>query len=199
VLKRFTPVLALTAVCWVVFLVNNLMLGGQLSQFGIIPRRLSGLPGILCSPFLHASYRHLVANTLPLLILGGIICARGKGEFATVTTGGVLLGGLLTWLFARSAYHIGASGLIFTFFGYLASLAWFNRNIPTLLLSLICIVGYGGLVRGLIPTSGAVSWESHLAGFLSGVLLAWAASKIGKEPKHANAPGVPSFKEPVKR
>jgi len=197
--KRLSPILILTGICWLVFLVNNTLSGGHLSQYGIVPRHLSGLPGVLWAPFLHASFRHLAANSVPLLILGGILCLRGRNEFGIATTGGILLGGLLTWLIGRSAIHIGASGLVFCYFGYVASLAWFQRGIGTLLLSLLCIVGYGGLAWGIIPTSTAVSWESHLAGMLSGVFLAWATSKIAKEPKPANAPAVPSFKEPINR
>jgi len=192
VIKRFTPILGITAICWLVFVVNNLILSGQLSQYGIVPRHLNGLPGIIWSPFLHTSFRHLAANTVPLLILGGVICARSKTEFTMVTTGGILLGGFLTWLLARTASHIGASGLIFCFFGYLASLAYFNRNIPTLLLSLVCIVGYGGLLRGVVPTTAAVSWEGHLAGIVSGVALAWLASKIKKPAKDVSQPALGS-------
>jgi membrane associated rhomboid family serine protease len=177
VLTRFIPVAILVGVLWVVFVVNNLILGGHLTQFGLVPRRISGLPGIVLSPFLHGSFRHLMANSVPLLVLGGIICARGKGEFTLVTFSGIILGGSLTWLLARSAYHIGASGLIFCYFGYLASLAYFKRSIATLLLSLVCIVGYGGMLRGILPGATGVSWEGHLAGLVSGIGLAWAMSR----------------------
>jgi membrane associated rhomboid family serine protease len=190
VVGRFTPVLVLTATCWLVFVVNNLVLGGRLTHHGIVPRHLSGLPGILWAPFLHTSFQHLAANTVPLFVLGGILCARGKNEFASVTAAGIVLGGLLTWLGARTANHVGASGLIFCYFGYIASSAWFNRSIGTLLLSLVCIVGYGGMLRGILPTSAAVSWEGHLAGLISGVTLAWLSSKTrNDEPKAAVLPG----------
>ena len=181
-LHRFTPVLVVTGLCWLVFVVNNLVLNGHLARFGIIPRHLNSLPGIIWAPFLHGSFQHLAANTLPLLILGAIICARSSGEFALITVGGTLLGGGLTWLIGRNACHIGASGLIFCYFGYLASLAYFNRNIATLLLSLVCILGYGGMLRGILPTSAAVSWEGHLAGLAAGIVLAWFTSKVKNTP-----------------
>ena len=181
-LKRFTPIILLTAVCWVVFLVNNLILGGHFDQYGIVPRQIGSLPGIVFAPFLHASYQHLAANTLPLLILGAIICGRSRGEFVVVTVAGILLGGGLTWLFARSACHIGASGLIFCYFGYLASLAYFNRTFGTLLLSVVCIVGYGGMIRGIVPTSAGISWEGHLAGLVAGIALASLMAKLNKTP-----------------
>ena len=182
VIRRFIPILVLTAVCWLVFLVNNLLWGGYFDQYGITPRQVSSLPGILFAPFLHGSYQHLVANTLPLLILGGVICGRSRGEFVVVTALGILLAGGLTWLFARSACHIGASGLIFCYFGYLASLAYFNRTFGTLCLSVVCILGYGGLVRGIVPTSAGISWENHLAGLVAGTALAWLMAKLKKTP-----------------
>jgi membrane associated rhomboid family serine protease len=191
VFKRFTPIILLTAVCWGVFLLNNLILGGHLDRYGITPRQLGSLPGILFAPFLHASYAHLAANTLPLLILGGIICGRSRGEFVVVTMAGILLGGVLTWLFARSACHIGASGLIFCYFGYLASLAYFNRTFGTLCLSVVCILGYGGMIRGVVPTASAVSWEGHLFGLVAGIALAALMTKLDKTPSSLKdiAPG----------
>jgi len=182
-LRRFVPILLLVAVCWLVFLINNLLLGRHLTQFGIRPRHVSSLLGIIWSPFLHVSFHHLAANTLPFLILGAILCGRSRKEFALVTFAGIILSGGLTWLIGRSAYHVGASGLIFCYFGYLASLAFFQHKIGALLISVICILAYGGLLRGLVPTSAAVSWEGHLAGFVTGVTLAWLSSEL-KTPNH---------------
>jgi len=171
-MKRFTPILFIVAVCWIVFVVNNLILGGALTQHGIHPRQISSLLGILWSPFLHGSFGHLAANTLPLLILGAIICARSKAEFIGVTAGGILLGGGLVWLLARNADHVGASGLIFCYFGFLTSRAWFDRTILTFFLALICLAGYGGIMMGLLPVFPGVSWEGHLAGLIAGVATA---------------------------
>jgi membrane associated rhomboid family serine protease len=187
VLKRFAPILALVAVCWIVFVCNNLLLQGRLNQYGITPRYPRGLPGIIWAPFLHGSFQHLAANTVPLLALGAILCARSKREFVFVTAGGIILGGGLTWFFARNASHIGASGLIFCFFGYLASLACFNRTLGTLLLSVVCIVGYGGILRGVLPASTAISWESHAAGLVAGVVLAWLSSNEAKKRRGVEA------------
>jgi membrane associated rhomboid family serine protease len=168
----------MVALCWIVFAVNNLLWNDHLNRYGIIPRRIGSLPGILWAPFLHTSFEHLAANTLPLLILGAIICARSRSEFAMIAVSGTLLGGGLTWLLARSASHIGASGLIFCFFGYLASLAYFQRTIGTLVLSVVCLFAYGGMLKGILPTSTAISWESHVAGFVAGIVLAWIGSKL---------------------
>jgi len=175
---RLMPVVALVAVCWVVFVLNNLLWHGHFTQYGIRPRQLGSLAGILWAPLLHVSFRHLAANTVPLLILGGVLCLRSRGEFILVAIGGTLLGGFLTWLGARNACHVGASGLIFALFGYLASLAWFRRTFGTLILSLICIIAYGGILRGILPASPAVSWEGHFAGLLAGIALAWFLAKV---------------------
>ncbi len=197
-LKRFIPILALVGICWLVFAANNLLWSGQLSQYGIVPRRVGGLPGIIWAPFLHGSLKHLAANTVPLLIFGGILCYRSRSEFAVIALAGTLLVGTLTWVFARNASHIGASGLIFCFFGYLASLAYFQRTFGTLVLSAVCILGYGGMLKGLLPGAPGISWESHVAGFLAGIALAWGASKLKPTPREADisTPGIVLVKGP---
>ncbi len=186
IVARFAPLLAVVGLCWALFVINNLLWHNHLNQYGIVPRHLRGLVGILPAPFLHASFGHLLGNTVPLLLLGGVICWRSKSEFWEVTIAGILLGGGLTWLFARNATHIGASGLIFCFFGYLASLAYFRRTFGTLLVSVMCVFVYGGMVKGIIPTATPISWESHCAGLLAGITLAWAASK--RDPIPVAAP-----------
>src|ERR1043166_2717406 len=184
-LKRLTPIITLVVLCWLVFAVNNLLLHGHFDQYGIIPRHFGSLPGIIWAPFLHGSFKHLVANTLPLLILGGILCARSKVEFGSIAVAGTLLTGGLTWIFARNASHIGASGLIFCFFGYIASLAYFRRTFGTLILSALCVFVYGGMLKGIVPTATPISWESHLAGLVSGVALAWLSSKLNPQTEPA--------------
>jgi membrane associated rhomboid family serine protease len=195
-LSRFVPIIALTAICWLVLGLDNFIWHGRLAQHGIIPRHIGSITGIVWAPFLHASARHLAANTLPLLILGGIICGRSRSEFAVVTVAGILLGGGLTWLIARNASHIGASGLIFCYFGYLASMAWFRRTFGTLCLSVVCILGYGGIVRGILPTAAAVSWESHLSGLIAGVVLAGFMAKLKKEEEPRPALAAPGILKP---
>jgi membrane associated rhomboid family serine protease len=163
VIKRFTPILTLVALCWLVFVVNHLLLSGHLNQYGIVHGTLESLPGILWAPLLHGSLKHLVANTVPLFILGAILCSRSKTEFAVITLAGILLGGGLTWLVARNACHIGASGLVFCFFGYLASQHIFGERLaPWLCRPFVswataeCLKGYY-LLRPLFP--GRATWR----------------------------------------
>lgn len=195
-LKRFVPIVALVGACWAVFFADQWLWSGHLRQHGILPRHLSGLLGIFWAPFLHSSTQHLAANSVPLLILGGILCARSRSEFLAVSTFGILLGGAITWVIGRSAYHIGASGLVFCLFGYLASMAYFRRTFGALLLSAVCILGYGGMLKGILPARTPVSWEGHAAGLLSGIILAWFASKLQSAE---STPGskVPEAPQPV--
>jgi membrane associated rhomboid family serine protease len=178
--SRFLPILILTSVCWLLFLADQLLFRGSLTNHGIVPRRLDGLAGILWAPFLHTSIKHLLANTLPLLILGGIICLRSKAEFRFVTGAGMVLGGVLTWLFGRTAIHVGASGLVFCFFGYLAALAVFERKAVSFFAAAFCLFAYGGVLKGVLPTAGPVSWEGHLAGLMTGITLGWLIMKVRK-------------------
>jgi membrane associated rhomboid family serine protease len=196
-LKRFVPVLALVAACWAVFLADQWLWSGHLRQHGILPRHLSGLLGILWAPFLHSSSQHLAANSIPLLILGGILCARSQNEFLAVSTLGILLGGAFTWIIGRSAYHVGASGLVFCLFGYIASMAYFRRTFGALLLSAVCILGYGGMLKGILPARTAVSWEGHAAGLVSGIILAWFSSKL-RSAEPTPPLKVPEAQEPMK-
>jgi len=175
-MKKIYPVLGFVGLCWLVFLVNNLMLRGYFSQFGIIPRTLGGLVGIVLAPLLHASFHHLLANTVPLLILGSIISLRSPRAYISITIAGTIIGGALTWLLAHRGCHIGASGLVFCYFGYVMGHAWFQRSVMNILLALACGFIYGGLIWGLSPFQTGVSWEAHGAGLVAGVLLA----RIGK-------------------
>jgi len=180
-MKRIYPVLGFVGLCWLVFLVNNLMLQGRFSHLGIVPRTINGLSGLLLAPLLHASFHHLLANTVPLLILGAIISLRSPATYISITIGGTILGGALTWLLARHGCHIGASGLVFCYFGYVLGHAWFQRSILNILLALACGFIYGGLIWGLSPFQSGVSWEAHGAGLVAGALFAWIGSPRNSE------------------
>ena len=176
-MKRFTPICVLVAICWIVFGVNNIILRGALNQYALEPRHLNALPGILWSPFLHENFGHIAANTLPLFLLGAMICFRSRAQFLGVTTTGIVIGGGLTWLLARDAHHLGASGLIFCYFGFLIARAFFDRSIVTFILAILCLVGFGGIIWGILPVSRAISWEGHAAGLAAGILAAWSLPK----------------------
>ena len=176
--RRSSPIaLALTllvgavALMWAAELDDQLLLDERLDRHGIRPRELGGLDGVLWAPFLHSGLGHLVANTVPFLVLGGLIALKGGDRFVQVSLGVMLLGGGAVWLLGRSVVHIGASGVVFGFLGYLVGAAIFERRLRSIVLGVTAVVLYGGLVWGLVPTPG-VSWESHLFGGAAGVAVA---------------------------
>lgn len=176
-MSRFRALAGLVILVWIVELVNS-FLGHSLNGFGLVPRRLDGLPGVLLSPVLHGGFAHLISNTGGLLALGGLVAMRGEKHFVTTTLAIAILGGLLVWLFGRSAVHVGASGLVFGYFGLLLGRAWYRRTLDSLLIGILVIVLYGGLIWGVLPLQQFVSWEGHLAGLIAGFVVAgWRAGQ----------------------
>lgn len=157
---------------WVVLGVNAL-LGGALSVYGVIPRSVDGLRGIFFAPFLHGNLAHLSANSLSFLVLGWLVLAGGRWTFARVTLAATLSSGLTSWLLgAPGSVHIGASGVIFGYLGYLMTAGIFARRITTVLVSLGVTATWGAMVWGVLPGQMGVSWQGHLGGFIGGVLAA---------------------------
>lgn len=162
------------AVFWIVFVLNTL-LGGALLQFGVIPRSVVGLRGILFAPFLHGSFSHIVANSIPFLILGWFVMLRDERHFIPVTLAGMVGSALVAWLLgAPGSVHIGASGVVFGYLGFLMLSGWYARSFGSILLSIIVTVVWGGLVFGMLPGVPGISWQAHVGGFLGGVLAARA-------------------------
>ena len=159
------------ATIWVLEVVD-IFLGGALNRYGILPRDLIGLRGILFAPFLHGNFAHLIANTIPFLTLGWFVMLRETSDFFVVTGITMLVSGLGVWLFGSAGLHIGASGVVFGYLGFLLARGYFERNIPSILLSVIVGFLYGGAIWGVLPTQPGVSWEGHLFGFVGGVIAA---------------------------
>ncbi len=169
--KNLYWILGFVVLIWVIELIN-ISTGHQLSDWGILPRTLKGLKGIPLSPFLHASLIHIMMNTIPLAVLGGFVLLNGRQMFFEVTVIIILVGGAALWLFGRSSYHVGASGLIFGYFGYLVLRAWYDRSLKSFIIAFITVVLYGGIIWGLLPVFSRISWEGHLFGLLAGFLAA---------------------------
>ncbi len=181
-MKRFRPLIVLLAVIWGVEAVN-LILGHGFASWGILPRNLSGLIGIPLAPFIHANLWHAVSNTVPLIVLGGLTLTAGRGRFWEATILIVLLSGALVWIFARGAYHIGASGLVFGYFGILLARAVFERSIVSFAIAAITVALYGGLIWGVLPSRSYISFEAHLFGLIAGVAVAWLERRFGETGK----------------
>jgi membrane associated rhomboid family serine protease len=166
------PVLAMLAVMWSEEVVDT-ALDGRLDRFGIRPRQLGGLDGIVFSPFLHSGFGHLVANTLPFLFLGGAICLGSARRFVQVTVIVGAISGAGTWLTGPvRSLHIGASGLVFGYLTYLITRGAFARKASYIFGGLVAFLVYGGVLWGLVPRPG-VSWQGHLFGAIGGVVAAW--------------------------
>jgi len=171
-------VLVLVGVIWIAEILNALV-GHRLNVLGIYPRHIESIPGILLWPLLHDGYGHLIMNTTPLLVMGFFVALRGVRTFIFSTVLILTLGGLGVWLFGRSAFHIGASGLVFGYFGFLVALAWFERSLLTFSIACLVLFYYGGIIFGILPRDEFVSWEGHLFGLLAGIA---AANLFARKP-----------------
>ena len=163
----------MVAVMWVVEVINTAD-SNHLDSDGIWPRSVSHLWGILTAPFLHASFGHLFANTIPFVVLGVIIALHGAGRLALVTAIVIVVGGLGTWLIAPAhSVTVGASGVVFGFATYLLTRGFFDRSALEILTGLVVGVLWGGaLISSLVP-HGHISWQGHLCGGIAGVLAAY--------------------------
>lgn len=173
------------ALLWMIEIVDVFVFRGALNSYGVRPRNLDGLQGILLMPFLHGSFAHLAANTLPFVTLGWLIMLREVSDFFVVSGVTMLVSGLGVWLTgAPNSVHIGASGLIFGYFGFLLLRGYFERSFTSILLSLIVGFFYGSLIWGVLPSQPGVSWQAHFFGFVGGVL---TAQLLGRQkPKIKN-------------
>lgn len=161
------------ALIWAVEFIDSLFLGGALDLYGIRPRSFIGLRGILFAPFLHGSFAHVAANTVPFLTLGWLIMLRQTSDFFVVTAITMLVSGFGVWLTApANSIHIGASGVIFGYFGFLLLRGYFERSFAAILFSLIVGLLYGGIIWGVLPFQYGISWQGHLFGFIGGALAA---------------------------
>lgn len=178
----FELLFGMVAVMWLVEVVNTLD-SNSLDNDGIWPRNLGRLWGIFTSPFLHASFAHLISNTIPLVFMGAIVALRGAARLAAVTLTVIVLGGLGTWLIAPAGVDtIGASGVVFGYATYLFARGFFNRSALELLTGLVVGVLWGGaLLASLVPHPG-ISWQGHLCGGIAGVVAAWALARRREAP-----------------
>ena len=153
--------------------ISEIIFNLDFTYFGILPGSIKGIPGILFSPLIHANINHLLSNSLPILFLGsGIIYFYRNSSFKVFLI--IYLGtGILDWIFARKAYHIGASGLIYGFVAFMFFSGVIRRDTRAIALALLVTFLYGSLIWGVLPLDNQVSWESHLFGSLIGIFCAF--------------------------
>ncbi|MFQ3172781.1 MAG: membrane associated rhomboid family serine protease [Oleispira sp.] len=169
--------------CLVVIVIEviNQFTGGFFRSFGIIPRNISGLGGIVFAPFLHSGLIHLFSNIVPLFILTLLLLGHGLTRFILVFSSTAIIGGLLVWFLGRDANHIGISGVIYGLFGYLVVAGFISREFKLLMISCLVAFMYGGLIFGILPILPQVSFESHLFGLIIGIIMAFI---LGKDPSY---------------
>lgn len=172
---RAATLLGFLAVIWAVSLYGLYADDRLIAALALLPRRIDGLRGILTAPLVHGSLSHLLANTAPLLILGGMVAVRGRAYYLGATLAIAVFGGLGVWLVGRDAAHIGASGLAFGYFGFLVARGWYERRLGSIAVAVLVILIYGGMIGGVLPRADGVSWEGHLCGLFAGAL--WARGR----------------------
>lgn len=161
----------IAALMWLVEIID-LIPGTDLDRWGIQPREVDGLVGIVTMPFLHDGFGHLISNTIPFVIMGALIAASGLTRYFTVTAIIVVVSGVGTWLIGPDhSIHIGASALVFGYLTYLLARGLFDRKPTYLLVGLVVLFLYGGVLWGLLPRPG-ISWQGHLFGAIGGVVAA---------------------------
>jgi len=168
----FVVVFALVALMWVSEIVDTVV-DHRLDGYGIEPRDVDGLTGVIAAPFLHGGFDHLIANTVPFLVMGLVIAFKGAIRVAAVTVIVGLVSGLGTWLVAPAdTVHVGASGVVFGYAAYLLSRGFFDRDLLGLAIGLVVGAIWGtALLGGLLPQEG-ISWQGHFFGAVGGILAA---------------------------
>ncbi len=164
----------LLALMWIIEIIDTAILSNALQANGILPRRVSGLDGILWSPFLHGGFPHLISNSIPFGVLSLLVLTGGRARYLKASAIIIVLGGLFVWAFAigSNENHIGASGWLFGLLGFLLAAAVLEKRPLSIMVGFIAIIFYGGTILvSFVPTSG-ISWEGHLFGFVAGAIAA---------------------------
>ncbi|MCY7410222.1 MAG: rhomboid family intramembrane serine protease [Chitinophagales bacterium] len=153
---------------WLIF-IFEFVSGSDFGFYGVFPRTAEGLRGIIFSPLIHGSFSHLFSNSIPLLVLGGLLFYFYRTISYKVFFLIWFIDGLGVWLFGREAHHIGASGLVYGMASFLFFSGILRKNRKLLAIALAVVFVYGGLLWGMLPVVESISWEAHLSGFLAGI------------------------------
>ncbi|PHQ55294.1 MAG: rhomboid family intramembrane serine protease [Lutibacter sp.] len=175
------PVVVVVVIWFVYFIEINF--GLNFNKYGIYPQSIKGLRGILFSPFIHSDTTHLINNSIPLVVMLGCLYFFYQKIANRVLFIGLVLTGLLTWIFGRPSYHIGASGIIYLLVSFIFFSGIFRKYYRLIALSLIVVFLYGSMVWYIFPMEERISWEGHLSGFLIGFVFAFIFRKKGPQPE----------------
>ena len=147
--------------------------GMRFAKYGVLPRTLEGLKGVLLSPFIHSDWKHFTNNALPLFVLTATLGFFYKGIAKEVFLWSWLMSGLWLWAIGRPSFHIGASGLLYALASFLFFSGFIRKHTKLMSISMFVVFLYGGMVWGIFPVKKHISWEGHLAGALAGLILAY--------------------------
>ena len=157
--------------------------GVRLSHYGVYPRELKGLLGILTSPFIHGDWKHLFNNSVPLILLGSALFHFYKRLAPRVWIYSILYTGILVWLGGRPSFHIGASGLVYALASFLFFSGFIRKHRPLMAISMVVVFIYGGMIWGIFPREEHISWEGHLFGAFNGLFWAFYYKSEGPQRK----------------
>ena len=194
--RSFLPGLLFAGLMWLVF-VPAFFLDLELGHYGLYPRQVSGLMGIVTAPLLHADWAHLLSNTFPLILLSAIVFYNFPLRSGLIVALLYLFSGLLAWFMARPAYHIGASGVVYSLASFVFFSGMFRRDRTSVVFSVVIVFLYGGMLYGIFPTEGRVSWESHLAGGIAGFVGGFVFRNTDLPPAPPKTEMPAYFEEPL--
>lgn len=161
------------AVLWAVQIANSIDHYGLSRHFGIVAREPSRLPDIFSAPLLHWSFSHIEANSAPLFFLGSFAAYRGIRRFVAVTVLIVVTSGLGSWLFSSThAVEVGASGVVFGYFGYVVVRGIVERHVLDIIVGIVVALSYWSILQGVLPNDPHISWQAHLFGLIGGIAAA---------------------------
>jgi membrane associated rhomboid family serine protease len=193
-LRAFVFMAGFLALLWAIQLANWADSYRLDTSFGIVPHSESHLADIFTAPFLHFSWQHLEGNSIPLLVLGFLAAYRGIAKFIAVTVIVAITSGLAVWLFQSSnELTVGASGLIFGYFGYVVVRGLFDRNFVDAIVGVLAAIAYAYILTVAIPGTPGVSWIGHAGGLVGGVLAGWIL-RSRRRPAAVAGPAVPAVK-----
>lgn len=171
------PVLYI-ALIWLIYWIE-IYFGCNFNSYGVFPRTFDGIPGIFCTHFIHSDTNHLINNSIPLFVLTSSLFLFYKDVAWKVLIYGAVLTGLLTWIIARPAYHIGASGVVYLLFSFISFSGIIRKHYRLVAIAMVIIFLYGSMVWYILPIKEGMSWEGHLSGFLVGLILAFSFKSKG--------------------
>ncbi|GAB3468735.1 rhomboid family intramembrane serine protease [Actinophytocola sediminis] len=168
------------------------LLPADLDTFGIQPRTVGGLDGILFAPLLHHGWSHLFANTVPILVFGFLVMAGGLGQWIVVTATIWLTSGVGVWLTGGEGITVGASGIAFGWLAFLLVRGLFTRSVGQLAVAVVLFLYWGSTLLGVLPGNPGISWQGHLFGALGGILTAWLVSVANRKKAPPSVSSTPA-------